>query len=255
MTHNLGAVQWGAPHSTEPPGQSLPQYGHCWQGADVMCYVEDSGASHQMRIDCAALPGAIPESYDCGRDDYFNPAPAPGSYLATHWNTYDSAFLAACGEIAPACGGGPLWVPTPPVATSPPSTTGNAHRGTTVVAKPGTWSNSPSGYAYQWQRQDGLTWDDIPGATSQRYAPAPGDLGLRLRVVVVATNSDGNASAASAPTLPVGATRLDRRAATSSHKTTARAASARARTSRAKRTHKKRKTRARAKHKRAAHGR
>src|SRR3954469_17562109 len=39
MTHNLGAVQWGAPHSTEPSGQQLAQYGHCWQGADVMCYV------------------------------------------------------------------------------------------------------------------------------------------------------------------------------------------------------------------------
>ena len=42
MTHNLGAVQWGAPHSTQPRGGSAPNYGHCWQGADVMCYVEDA---------------------------------------------------------------------------------------------------------------------------------------------------------------------------------------------------------------------
>jgi hypothetical protein len=33
MTHNLGAVQWGAPHSTQPRGGSAPNYGHCWQGA------------------------------------------------------------------------------------------------------------------------------------------------------------------------------------------------------------------------------
>src|SRR4051794_20395671 len=46
MTHTLGAVQWGAPHSTQPLGGSAPQYGHCWQGADVMCYVEDGGAAH-----------------------------------------------------------------------------------------------------------------------------------------------------------------------------------------------------------------
>src|SRR3954470_12697338 len=129
MTHNLGAVQWGAPHSTEPPGQTLPQYGHCWQGADVMCYAEDSGAAHAMQQDCASLPGAIPQSYDCGRDDYFNPAPAPGSYLATHWNTYDSVFLAPCGEMPPACGGGALWVPEPPAASSAPTVSGAPRRG------------------------------------------------------------------------------------------------------------------------------
>src|SRR4051812_40487337 len=133
MTHNLGAVQWGAPHSTEPPGQTLPQYGHCWQGADVMCYAEDSGAAHAMQQDCASLPGAIPQSYDCGRDDYFNPAPAAGSYLATHWNTYDSVFLAPCGAIAPACGGGNLWVPTPPAASGGPTVAGSARRGTDLV--------------------------------------------------------------------------------------------------------------------------
>ena len=76
--------------------------------------------------DCAGLPGAIPQNYDCGRDDYFNPAPAAGSYLATHWNTYDSAFLAPCGEIAPACGGGNLWVPEPPAASVGPG--GRRHR-------------------------------------------------------------------------------------------------------------------------------
>ena len=60
MTHNLGAVQWGAPHSTQPAGQTNPQFGHCWQGADVMCYVESAGASHAMQTDCAALPGRDP---------------------------------------------------------------------------------------------------------------------------------------------------------------------------------------------------
>src|SRR3954471_16172680 len=219
MTHNLGSVQWGAPHSTQPVGGSSPQYGHCWQGADVMCYVEDGGAAHAMQQDCAGLPGAIPQNYDCGRDDYFNPAPAAGSYLATHWNTYDSAFLAPCGEIAPACGGGNLWVPTPPAASGAPTVIGNAHRGTDVVAQPGTWANAPTGYSFQWQHLTGGQWEDIDGATDQRYRPTSDDLGLRLRVVVVAGNADGSASAASAATLPVGATGVNR-AATSSHKGT-----------------------------------
>ena len=151
-SHNLGAVQWGAPHSTQPLGQSLSRYGHCFQGADVMCYAEDGGARSQMVTDCAGLPGAIPQSYDCGRDDYFNPAPAAGSYLATHWNTYDSAFLAPCGEIAPACGGGNLWVPEAPAASVAPAVAGSPRRGSTMTAGAGTWSNGPTDYAYQWQR-------------------------------------------------------------------------------------------------------
>jgi hypothetical protein len=218
MTHNLGAVQWGAPHSTQPLGGSSPQYGHCWQGADVMCYVEDGGAAHGMQQDCAGLPGAIPQNYDCGRDDYFNPAPAAGSYLATHWNTYDSAFLAPCGEIAPACGGGTLWVPEPPAATTAPSVAGNARRGQTLTARVGAWTNSPTGYAYQWQRLVPGGWEDIDDATSPTYVARTDDLGRRLRVTVIASNEDGSASAASPPSGSVGATGLNRAATSTSKK-------------------------------------
>jgi hypothetical protein len=212
MTHNLGAVQWGAPHSTQPLGGSAPQYGHCWQGADVMCYVEDGGAAHAMQQDCAGLPGAIPQNYDCGRDDYFNPAPAAGSYLATHWNTYDSAFLAACGELAPACGGGSLWVPAPPAATTAPSVAGLARRGETLIARVGTWTNSPTAYSYQWQRLVQSGWVDIQDATRASYVASTNDSGRRLRVAVVAGNLDGSASAASAPTAAIGAFGLSRAA-------------------------------------------
>jgi hypothetical protein len=226
MTHNLGAVQWNAPHSTQPRGQTLPSYGHCWQGADVMCYVEDAGAAHPLQQDCAGLPGAIPQSYDCGRDDYFNPAPAPGSYLATHWNTYDSAFLAGCGDVAPACGGGELWVPTPPAATAGPSVSGTARRGTTLVVQPGTWSNAPTAYAYQWQRLVQGGWEDIVDATARGYLATSEDLGRRLRANVIATNEDGAASAASVPTAPIGGAGVNRAASATSAKAAAKAKAA-----------------------------
>ena len=218
MTHNLGAVQWGAPHSTQPPGQTSPQYGHCWQGADVMCYTEDPGAAHGMQNDCGGLPGAIPQNYDCGHDDYFNPAPAPDSYLATHWNTYDSAFLAPCGEIAPACGGGRLWVPEPPAATSAPSVAGSNRRGATLTVRVGAWTNSPTSYGYQWQRLVRAGWANIDGSTGSSYIVTSEDLGRRLRVSVIATNPDGTASAASGPTAPIGATGVNRAASQSSKK-------------------------------------
>jgi hypothetical protein len=182
-----------------------------------MCYVEDGGAAHAMQQDCGGLPGAIPQNYDCGRDDYFNPAPAAGSYLATHWNTYDSAFLAACGEVAPACGGGQLWVPEPPAATTSPSVGGTARRGATLTALAGAWTNSPAGYAYQWQRLVASGWEDIDGARSENYVASSEDLGRRLRVSVVASNEDGSSSAASPQTASIGGSGVNR-AATSSSK-------------------------------------
>jgi len=218
MTHNLGAVQWGAPHSTQPLGGSSPQYGHCWQGADVMCYVEDGGAAHPMQQDCTGLPGAIAQNYDCGRDDYFNPAPAAGTYLATHWNTYDSSFLAPCGEVAPACGGGTLWVPEPPAATTPPSVAGNARRGQTLSARVGVWTNAPTSYKYQWQRLVQAGWENIDDATGVNYVAGSEDLGRRLRVAIVATNEDGSSAASSAPSAAVGASGLNRAASSTSKK-------------------------------------
>jgi hypothetical protein len=204
ITHNLGAVQWGAPHSTEPPGQSLPNYGHCWQGADVMCYVEDAGAAHAMTYDCATIPGTISQSYDCGGDDYFNPAPPAGSYLATHWNIYDSAFMAPCDTIVPACGGGELWVPAPPAATSAPVITGAARRGSSLHAGLGTWLNKPSSYTFIWQRLSRGRWSNVKGAMRARYIATTRDLGHRLRVVVAAENQDGATASTSSVTAPVG---------------------------------------------------
>lgn len=200
MSHNLGAVQWSAPHSTQPPGFNLPRYGHCWQGADVMCYTEDSGAAHAMQYDCPRVGGAIPQAYDCGRDDYFNPAPAPGTYLAEHWNVYDSAFLAPCSQIAPACGGGSDGLaPTPPVATAAPEVSGTPRRGARVGAANGAWHNGPLTFGYRWQRLNGTRWQTIAGAAKAAYVPTKRDRGHRLRVQVVATNPDGSASAVSAP--------------------------------------------------------
>jgi hypothetical protein len=204
MSHNLGAVQWSAPHSTQPPGFQLPRYGHCWQGADVMCYVEDAAAAHPMQYDCPRVGGAIPQAYDCGRDDYFNPAPPAGSYLASHWNVYDSAFLAPCTEIAPACGGGTEGlVPAPPVATSGPALSGAPQRGAKVGALAGAWRNGPLTFGYRWQRQQRGRWRTIAGATKEAYVPTRRDRGHRLRVQVVATNPDGSASAVSPPSARV----------------------------------------------------
>ncbi|HZB71694.1 MAG TPA: carboxypeptidase regulatory-like domain-containing protein [Acidimicrobiales bacterium] len=85
--HNLGAVQDSAPHASRG--------GHCTDEWDVMCY-SDEPLHPTMQVLC---PDTLRDStrLDCRHDDYFSTSPAQGSYLATHWNTADNAFLSHGG--------------------------------------------------------------------------------------------------------------------------------------------------------------
>jgi hypothetical protein len=193
LTHNMGGVQSTAPHHTS--------YGHCYDEHDVMCY--DDGSGIQMVNVCPNVSGAIAEVYDCGNDDYFSPLPGAGSYLATHWNVYNSAFMVGCAALVPACGGAGGPTPIPPVNSVAPGVTGSAAVGQTLFAGHGSWLNDPTSYAYAWERESSFGWNAIAGATSAAYAPTADDVGLRLRVVVTATNADGSVVAASDPTAAV----------------------------------------------------
>jgi hypothetical protein len=196
ITHNLGGVQQSASHSTP--------FSHCWDGRDVMCYPDGSSGSQPYTGSiCAYVGGAIPQTYDCGHDDYFNPNPAATSYLATHWNVYTSAFMGSCTQLGMACGDN--IVTTVPVNTALPTVTGTAQPGAVLTASAGSWLNSPTNYALQWQRTAGADWASVPGATGANYVPASADAGAALRVLVTATNDDGSAVVASAPTAPVAA--------------------------------------------------
>jgi hypothetical protein len=128
ISHTLGAVQTNAPHATN--------YGHCSEQADVMCY-NDGGlkAGQSMVTNCPTT------QYDCNADDYFNPAPAAGSYLATYWNVYDSAFLCAPASCV---NGGPTDVaPEGPEANGTP-TSASPGTGTTTTATPPASSGTPT---------------------------------------------------------------------------------------------------------------
>ncbi|VVJ19443.1 Chitinase (EC [Amycolatopsis camponoti] len=93
LLHTLGAVQGSAPHSSA--------FGHCWDDEDIMCY-DDGGLPNPPGTLVKVCPGAPENQFDCLGDDYFNTNPAPGSYLATHWNVATSAYLIASGTPYPA---------------------------------------------------------------------------------------------------------------------------------------------------------
>ena len=74
-----------------------------------------------------------------------------------------------------------------PANTTAPAITGTAKAGKTLTGTPGTWSNNPSGYSYQWSR-DGTP---IQGATSSTYQVQTSDEGLQITVAVSASNALG----------------------------------------------------------------
>jgi hypothetical protein len=89
--HTLGAVQPDTPHHSAAR--------HCTDEADVMCYDDDASGPVTMAAVC---PPEHEVLLDCGHDDYFSTNPPAGNYLATHWNTASSSFLAPATGAQPA---------------------------------------------------------------------------------------------------------------------------------------------------------
>ncbi len=103
LMHSLGAVQPTAPHSTAAF--------HCTDESDAMCYSDAAGVTMTQ-----VCPADNEWLLDCGNDDYFTTNPAPGSYLASHWNTANSRFLATSLTDSGSA-------PTPPPGPTPVATT------------------------------------------------------------------------------------------------------------------------------------
>jgi hypothetical protein len=94
----------------------------------------------------------------------------------------------------------------PPVAQTPPAATGSPEQNSIEATDNGSWTNSPTGYTYQWQRENSPgagTYSDIASETASRYVARGADLGLRIRAAVTASNADGSATAYSNPIGPI----------------------------------------------------
>jgi hypothetical protein len=152
--------------------------------------------------DCAAIGGATTQAYVVASSDV-------GSRLrvrvtASNADGSASAVSNATGLIAAQ--------DQSPRNTAQPTISGTARAGSTLTATQGSWSGSPTSFAYQWVRcassggnPDGSDCAVISGARTQAYVVSSSDVGSRLRVRVTATNASGSTTAASNATALIAA--------------------------------------------------
>lgn len=115
-----------------------------------------------------------------------------------------TAALASVATILLLPAGGSAVTQAAPENTAEPRISGSPTVGSTLTASQGSWTGSPTSFAYQWLRcprdgglPNGSNCAAIGGATTTQYVAQTADVGLRLRVRVTATNADGSATAAS----------------------------------------------------------
>jgi hypothetical protein len=170
LVHGLGAVQGASPNATAN--------GHCTDDYDRMCYVDGQGVV--VRVVCGST--AHEARLDCNHDDYFSTAPVPGTWLATHWNTANSAFLTGGGGTSPPTTTVPPTTTTtrPPVTTTttrPPVTTTTTRPPVTTTVPPTTTTTVPSG-TLKTQRFVDRAHRDLLGR-----APSPAETNFWVNVL------------------------------------------------------------------------
>ena len=127
-----------------------------------------------------------------------------GSYeaTATVTNAGGAASTAAVSVAATA--------PTP-TNTQLPTITGTDDAGDTLTQHQGSWTNTPTSYAEQWElcNATGANCQPIPGAGGQQYTITPADIGSTIAVSETASNANGAGTPAlSTPTTVVSAAPL-----------------------------------------------
>ncbi len=168
-TQTLTATR-GTWSGTEPV-----EHSYRWQRCDL------AGAA------CADAPGQAAETYALTTAD------VGGTVRVVVSATNAAGTSEAASEATP-----PI-VAAAPSAISPPSVSGIAEDGGTMVASMGAWSGLESSYEVRWQRcgQTGASCTVIAGADSATYVLGEADVGSTVRAVVTATNAAGSASAPS----------------------------------------------------------
>jgi type II secretory pathway pseudopilin PulG len=195
---NTAAVTGVAPANTAVPtisgtakdGQTLTANNGTWTGTAPITYgyqwLRCTGAS------CVNISGATNQTYALTPADVGNKI----EVIVTGTNVSGTG-TATSAQTATVTALAPTNTAVPTISDTSPSD------GETLTAAPGSWNGTaPITYTYQWQNCS-PSCSNITGATSATYVVASSDVGDKLKVVVTATNSAGNANVSSAQTSSV----------------------------------------------------
>jgi hypothetical protein len=141
---------------------------------------------------CTDILGATGQTYVLQQDDVGHTLRV--TVKATNADGHAEATSAPTAVIAAAAAA--------PANSVLPVISGTVQVGQTLTVDNGTWSGTPTAYAYSWSRCDttGGSCAAISGATTQSYVLKTVDAGMTLRATVTATNSTGSTVATSAAT-------------------------------------------------------
>lgn len=116
-----------------------------------------------------------------------------GNSRVQRMNSFGYSFWAAPASGAAAGGGNGA---TAPANTTAPAISGDPTVGKQLSCSQGSWTNSPTSYAYSWRR------NGTQVATGSTYTLVAADAGTQITCAVTATNASGSSSAVSSAVTP-----------------------------------------------------
>lgn len=194
-----------APVDSTPPtitgeavqGLTLTEQHGGWEGSPTAYEVHWLQCS-SLGEGCLPIVGAEGETYK------------PNTLDVGHTIRVEETASNAGGKSEPATSAATALVNSAaPIDISPPTVTGTAQKGETLAAQPGSWSNEPTGYTYQWLlcSKEATECSPISGAVDPTLLATSADVGHTLEVEVLAGNAGGESepatSTATAAVAPV----------------------------------------------------
>jgi hypothetical protein len=178
-------------------GDAQLDLGSTYQNTDGTCPAPTVGYVHTLISTTGSLVGSfgnalngstmLGECFEVGSER------PPRVYLfRINYNTTGSTKTVTATELP----GVPTLYPGFPEAEQTPSIIGSTVEGQALTLAHAGWSNSPTGYADQWERCNnvGESCAAIAGATGPTYLLTSADVGSTIRVHEIASNSEGSSS-------------------------------------------------------------